>query len=129
MKFAIILISILLIIGGVMFFTRSNTDQTPSVSFSSVQQDISTGAKLFDVRTNEEFRSGHFESATNLSLQEIQSGKLPDVPKDTKIFVYCQSGNRSGQATSLLKNAGYTNITDLGGLSSVKSIGGQLITN
>ena len=58
----------------------------------------------------------------------MQAGKLPDVAKDTKIYVYCHSGNRSGQATTILKNAGYTNVIDLHGLADVQTIGGKIIT-
>jgi rhodanese-related sulfurtransferase len=95
--------------------------------FATVQHDIKNGAMLLDVRTSAEFASGHFANAANLDVEDISKGKLPDAPKDTKIYVYCRSGNRSSQAATMLKAAGFTNVTDLGGLSAVEKIGGKLV--
>ena len=94
--------------------------------FAVIQSKIKDGAQLLDVRTAEEFDSGHFAGAINLDVEDIIAGKLPDAAKDTQLYVYCRSGNRSAQAVSLLKQAGFTNITDLGGLADVESIGGAL---
>ena len=94
--------------------------------FAVIQSKIKDGAQLLDVRTAEEFDSGHFAGAINLDVEDIIAGKLPDAAKDTQLYVYCRSGNRSAQAVSLLKQAGFTKITDLGGLTDVESIGGTL---
>lgn len=94
--------------------------------FALIQSKINDGAQLLDVRTAEEFDSGHFAGAINLDVEDIIAGKLPDAAKHTQLYVYCRSGNRSAQAVSLLKQAGFTNITDLGGLTDVESIGGTL---
>ena len=94
--------------------------------FAVIQSKIKDGAQLLDVRTAEEFDSGHFAGAINLDVEDIIAGKLPDAAKDAQLYVYCRSGNRSAQAVSLLKQAGFTNITDLGGLTDVESIGGTL---
>ena len=94
--------------------------------FAVIQSKINNGSQLLDVRTAEEFDSGHFAGAINLDVEDIIAGKLPDAAKDTQLYVYCRSGNRSAQAVSLLKQAGFTNITDLGGLTDVESIGGTL---
>lgn len=94
--------------------------------FAVIQSKIKDGAQLLDVRTAEEFDSGHFAGAINLDVEDIIAGKLPDAAKDAQLYVYCRSGNRSAQAVSLLKQAGFTNITNLGGLADVESIGGTL---
>ena len=94
--------------------------------FVVIQSKINDGAQLLDVRTAEEFDSGHFAGAINLDVEDIIAGKLPEAAKHTQLYVYCRSGNRSAQAVSLLKQAGFTNITDLGGLTDVESIGGTL---
>lgn len=113
---------------GVVAFRVSSQSPPPlsNASFSTIQTDIKADAKLYDVRTSQEFAAGHFAGAQNWSLQNMQAGRLPNIEKDTKLYVYCQSGNRSSQATTLLKNAGYTNVTDLGGLQDVKALGGTL---
>lgn len=117
-------------LGYKIFTGGSSTPKvsTPSLTFSSVTSQLISGAELIDVRTPEEYAAGHFKGAINHSLQEMQAGKLPPVAKDTKLFVYCHSGNRSGQATKILKDVGYTNVTDLGGLAAVEKIGGKLVT-
>lgn len=115
-------------VGTVFMFARSdNRPAEPEVTFSAVQQDVEQGARFYDVRTPQEYAVGRFAGAENWSLQDMQAGKLPDVPKDTKLYVHCQSGNRSAQATKLLRQAGFTNVTDLGGLSDVTAMGGTLI--
>jgi rhodanese-related sulfurtransferase len=100
----------------------------PVVTFASIQQDIENGALFYDVRTQQEFGVGRFERAENWPLQAMQAGELPVVDKDKKIYIHCQSGNRSAQAARILKDAGYTNVIDLGGLNKVKSIGGKLVS-
>lgn len=94
--------------------------------FAAVQDDVQGGALLIDVRTAEEFEAGHFESAINLDVEKIAEGEMPNVDKSTKLYVYCRSGNRSAQAASLLKGAGFTDVIDLGGLSDVEGMGGEL---
>jgi phage shock protein E len=72
---------------------------------------------LIDVRTAQEFQSGHIESAINLPHtsigQDIAGAK---VNKDDHIVVYCKSGRRATLASETLKGLGYTNVENLGGL-------------
>ena len=95
--------------------------------FAAVQDEVkNNGALLLDVRTSAEFESGHFANANNFSVEKMKNGGMPNVDKNTTIYVYCRSGNRSAQAAALLKNAGFTNVKDLGGLDDVVNIGGVL---
>ena len=76
------------------------------------------GAVLLDVRTPEEYRQGHIPGSCNIPLQTLGdvAAQIPD--RDTPLFVYCRSGNRSAQAASLLKGMGYANVTDIGGITA-----------
>ena len=76
------------------------------------------GAVLLDVRTPEEYRQGHIPGSCNIPLQTLVDvvTRVPD--KDTPLFVYCRSGARSAQATSMLESLGYTNVTNIGGISA-----------
>ena len=47
--------------------------------------------------------------------------------KDTKIYLYCRSGNRSATAQQLLQKQGYTNVIDLGGLGDLTKLGFSLV--
>lgn len=127
-KVLIATIALIVIVVGVVAISSKDqpSSQSGSGSFSMVQTDVKAGAKLYDVRTSQEFAAGHFANAENWSLQDMQAEKFPSVDKATKMYVYCQSGNRSAQATILLKKAGYTNVTDLGGLQDIQKSGGKL---
>jgi len=70
-----------------------------------------------DVRTPEEYSSGHVEGAVNIPYTEI-SARIGEVTKDqdATIYLYCRSGRRSGIAQSELQQAGFSNVTNVGGL-------------
>ena len=65
---------------------------------------ISKGAVVVDVRTQDEFKSGHIQGSKNIPLNEI-SAKL-DVLKGKEVILVCRSGARSGQAKSILTSNG-----------------------
>ena len=71
---------------------------------------------VIDVRTPVELSEGHLQSSDNIEWQNILS-ITESVPKNEKIYLYCRSGNRSGKATKLLIDAGYTNVTNAGSIS------------
>ena len=76
-----------------------------------------SGALLLDVREEEDYHAGHIPGSTFVSLQAIPTPVLQTVSdKDTPLFVYCYRGNRSRYAVSILKEAGYTNVTNIGGI-------------
>lgn len=74
-----------------------------------------TAHALIDVRTPEEFASGHIEGAVNIPVEAL-AGRLSEVPSGQPIVLYCRSGNRSATAARMLADAGYTAIYDLGGV-------------
>ena len=72
---------------------------------------------LIDVRTGQEFQSGHIQTAINLphtSIGEEIAGAR--VSKDDHIIVYCKSGRRAALAFETLKGLGYANVENYGGL-------------
>lgn len=77
-------------------------------------------AVLLDVRTAEEYRDGHIEGSINLPLDRIMAIENTVKDNNTPLFVYCYSGSRSGQAAAYLKRMGYTNTTNIGGISSYR---------
>ncbi len=74
------------------------------------------GAILLDVRTKDEYSGGHIPESINIPIQEISrvEKEIPD--KSTPIYTYCLSGARSSQASSYLRNMGYTGVTNIGGI-------------
>ncbi len=71
---------------------------------------------LLDVRTPEEFASGHIHGAVNIPVESL-GNHLSEIPGGQPIVVYCHSGNRSAKAAQILAQAGYTSLYDLGGLN------------
>ena len=70
---------------------------------------------VIDVRTLEEFESAHIEGSSNIEWQEISS-IANNINKDQKIYLYCRSGRRSQNATDILVDLGYKDVTNLGGI-------------
>lgn len=87
----------------------------------SVKEMIKAGAKIVDVRSAAEFIDGAYPGAVNIPLNLLPA-KLGDLgPKDQPIVLYCASGARSAQAARLLKQSGYINVVNAGGLDDMPS--------
>lgn len=77
---------------------------------------------LVDVRTPEEFFSGHISGSVNIPLQVLNQ-RMDEIPRDIPVVLYCRSGNRSAEAARLLERAGYSRIYDLGGVIAWRAAG------
>ncbi len=72
--------------------------------------------QLIDVRTPEEFEAGHIETALNIDFFSEQfNADFEKLEKDKPVYIYCKSGNRSGQAAKKLAEMGFEMIYDLKG--------------
>lgn len=72
---------------------------------------------ILDVRTFEEYNSGHIPNAICIPNENIINNPPKELPnKNQLILIYCRSGNRSKQASEKLVNMGYTNIKEFGGI-------------
>ena len=90
----------------------------PDVNRGVKEFQRTSGAVLLDVRTPEEYRSGHIPGSKNIPLQTIDRVGSVAENKDTALYVYCQSGARSRQAAGMLKQMGYTNVNNIGGIAA-----------
>ena len=61
-----------------------------------------SGTTIIDVRTPEEYRSGHLKNAMLMPVSEI-AGRIGEIDslKDRPILVYCHAGNRSASASQV----------------------------
>lgn len=75
------------------------------------------GAVLLDVRSRREYASGHIPLSQNLPLQEIDNVAQKVPSKAVPLYVYCMSGARSTQAALRLRELGYVNVHNIGGIS------------
>lgn len=75
------------------------------------------GIILLDVRTPAEYAEGHIPGSLLIPLQTLEEqASLQLTDRDTPIFVYCRSGQRSLEAAKILVEQGYTQVYDLGGI-------------
>ena len=74
---------------------------------------------VVDVRETNEFALGHFEGAINIPLGIIPFRLDEFKSMNGPIVVYCRSGNRSGMAMNLLKQAGLSEVYNGGGLNDM----------
>lgn len=77
-------------------------------------QDPQHAPFLLDVRTPDEFAEGHVPGAVNVPVQ-VLAERLAQVPKDREVVVYCESGRRAARAATLLREQGYTQVTEMQG--------------
>jgi rhodanese-related sulfurtransferase len=67
-----------------------------------------TGAVLVDVRTPGEFSSGTIKGAKNIDFMSSSfKEQFLKLDKHKEYFLFCRSGNRSGQACNILSKEGY----------------------
>ena len=72
--------------------------------------------QLLDVRTAKEFEEGHLEHSVNIDvLEDDFTEKVKDLDKEQPIYLYCRSGKRSANASSILKDMGFKEIYDMEG--------------
>lgn len=106
-------------------FGGSSTRMSPSDFVA--QRDAS--APLLDVRTPKEFAQGHLEGAVNVDVlgpdfrQQIAA---MDLPADAPVYLYCRSGNRSGQAAEILTEAGHAGAVNVGGFDALRAAGAEV---
>jgi len=80
---------------------------------------------IIDVRTPEEYASGHIEKAINLDFySETFKDELDQLDRDKVYLIYCRSGNRSGQALDMMAELGFSEVYNmLGGMARWEEVG------
>ena len=116
-----VIISIAVII-GILFLIAAKTSGSKTgggnTDFMSTFAHAEN-AVLVDVRTPEEYAEGHIANAVNINFYDPAFvEKMKALGTDKKFFIYCRSGNRSGQALRALAGAGLTAQHLEGGIGS-----------
>ena len=116
-------IMLLAILGAALLLTGCIGGQSKAayrrVSAEEAQQIMKneSGYQIVDVRTPEEYASGHIPNAICIPNESI--GKQPPAELSDKkqlLLIYCRSGRRSKEATNKLVELGYENVVDFGGI-------------
>jgi len=115
MKFAVFLTMLL--------FVNIGYSQIKSKPITEFSQKHTENIVLVDVRTPEEFESGHLEHAININFYDpkfIEKFNIAD--KETTIYLYCKMGGRSARAASVLDSLGYKVVNLEGGYNAILQI-------
>jgi phage shock protein E len=90
-----------------LYYSQANEDRAPI---------------WIDVRTAEEYQSGHIEESRNIPYDEIAERIFEaTIDQDADIRVYCRSGRRSGIAKDVLESMGFTAVKNEGGFEEIKA--------
>ena len=93
---------------------------------SSDPIDMTTIAAVIDVRTPDEFASGHLDGALNIDIQgSMFATEIGALDKSANYVIYCRSGNRAGQAVTYMQDNGFTGtLTNAGSVDEAASATG-----
>lgn len=100
----------------------ANEAAAPAVADSGGEAAAAEASTIvIDVRSKEEWDTGHVETAVHIPHTEI-ADRIGEVTedKDAKIVVYCKVGGRAGIAKESLEGLGFTNVENGGGFDDVK---------
>ena len=80
------------------------------------------GAVLLDVRSADEYASGHLHGALNIPHDRIFDEITTVVPdKSQRVILYCRSGRRADTALRTMQAMGYEDVVNFGGLEDAKA--------
>jgi len=85
-----------------------------AVDADTARRLIASGVAVVDVRTPEEFATGHVPGAVNIPHDQVAARHGEIGPPSTPVLLYCRSGRRSGIAAGALAERGFTAVWDMG---------------
>ena len=85
------------------------------------KQMLAEGATILDVRTPDEYRTGHIKGSVNIPLQRLTAASVASLKKDKPVITCCASGMRSASAKNILVSAGFTQVHNGGGWYGLQS--------
>lgn len=99
--------------------TAQTTEDSPVKVLTQADFDkqvLGKDVQLVDVRTYPEFMGGKIDDAVNIDFMSSDfQQKIAQLDKTKPVYIYCQSGNRSGKASRVMAELGFQQIFDLQG--------------
>ena len=116
----------LLLVCSCQIFESNEINEISVAQFIEIQD---SDYILVDVRTIEEYESGHIQDAVNFDFySESFQNDILSLDKSSSIILYCRTQNRSTKTANYLKENGYKEITVLeGGITSWVKNGNDLV--
>ncbi len=75
---------------------------------------LQEGEVILDVRSAEEFASGHIQGAINIPHDTVDA-HVAELKKYARVYIHCQAGGRAGRAAGRLSELGLTNLVCVSG--------------
>jgi rhodanese-related sulfurtransferase len=114
-RLVLTLVVIIAVSALIIYYTQIHLPST-TISFGEVTVEeakslVESNVSLIivDVRTREEYDSGHIEGAILIPVSELE-GRINELSKEEELLIYCRTGNRSSNSVNILKANGYTKI-------------------
>lgn len=89
--------------------------------------DVPSGARILDVREDNEWEAGHAEGAVHIPLGELPD-RFGELDPDEDLHIICRSGGRSLRAAEWLEGHGYTAINISGGTGAWLEAGKPMVS-
>ncbi|TCN22895.1 rhodanese-related sulfurtransferase [Mesobacillus foraminis] len=109
--FILILLAVIIAYSAFMYFYQKRIVKTLT------EDEFRAGyrkAQLIDVREPNEFAGGHILGARNIPVSQLRM-RMKEIRPDKPVYLYCQSGARSGRAAQMLHRKGYKDLSHLQG--------------
>lgn len=99
-------------------FLKNLFNSEPKPSYPELLQN---NGIIIDVRTKQEYASGHIKGSKNIPLNTLPNNINKLKNKEQPIITCCASGMRSAQAKSILKSNGFANVHNGGGWRNLQN--------
>lgn len=112
-----LLYTIIVLLGAIIAFSLYNYFQQKKILKTLTEEEFRAGyrkAQLIDVREQKEFEGGHILGARNIPMSQLKM-RMKEIRPDKPVYLYCQSGMRSGRAAQMLYRKGYRQLYHLQG--------------
>ena len=109
----ILVLTSLLVVATTAFAQGTPPPAPGKVDGATAKSLVASGVRVVDVRTPEEFASGHVPGAINIPYDQLPGRAAEIGPPSTPVLLYCRSGRRSGIAVESLRKAGFTRLYDM----------------
>lgn len=95
---------------------QNNADGKVTITQFKTSLNAISAPQLIDVRTPEEFSRGSLNGAVNMNFRSDNlEAQLNTLDKTKPVFIFCQSGGRSGKCYKKMKDMGFSEVYDMEG--------------
>ncbi|NBV41525.1 rhodanese-like domain-containing protein [bacterium] len=103
-------IGIAILLAGIMFVATQHPQAKAKTNMNTIVSALQQGGTVIDVRTPEEFETGHYKNAINIPLDEIEAKLAKIKTLKQPLVLICRSGARSRSAVSYLRAHGIQQV-------------------